>query len=217
MLMKRFLFINLTLISLISCQKTLSCDPVIDAWAKENLEYYSNAGRNEIVALSMSRQMAIYRGLTSEKKVELWKAKKHLVHQSGILSEAEYNDYSRLFDYMKPYHYDSAKGMQELRNYAGEWKALMQDKYSWDEEKLFVFSHIWMTRQEFLQAILCDSVITKGNGAPGTHGDGTCDCSYSIYCQTSGLGRVCSDKDKCKQGDGGCGIVGSSNCTGICQ
>lgn len=219
--MRRLLLCIFTLICFASCTKTLSCDPAIDEWAKKNVEYYSMAPRDVIVSLPLSRQQAIYRGLPAERKVELWRAKMNLVRASGVLSREECEDYAKLFDFMQPYHYENEKGRKELNIYAEQWKEIMVVRHSWTEEKLIELSHIWMTKNEFSNALLSDNIVTKGGNLPetdtGVGGEVICNCIYSIYCKTSGLGSICDDTPMCKAGDEGCGIVGTSNCTGTCQ
>lgn len=200
-----------------SCVKTLSCDSVVDEWAKENLGYYSTASRNEIVLLPLSRQQAIYRGLSAERKFELWQIKKDLVYKSGVLSDEEYEDYVKLFNFMQPVHYEDEKGVKLLNAYAEKWMETMVTKHFWGDDQLFEFSHIWMTKEEFTNAVLSDNILTKSVSLPGLEAEVICNCIYSIYCKTSGLGSICHDSPSCKSGDEECGIVGTSNCTGTCQ
>lgn len=215
--MKRLLLLFFTVTCLVSCVKTLSCDSAVDKWAKQNIEYYSTASRDEIVSLPLSRQQAIYRGLSAERKVELWQIKKELVYKSGSLSDAEYEDYVKLFNFMQPAHYESVNGIKILNAYAEKWMDIMVTKHFWGDEQLFEFSHIWMTKEEFTNAVLSDNILTKGVSLPGMEEEVICNCIYSIYCKTSGLGSICHDSPSCKDGDEGCGIVGSSNCKGTCQ
>lgn len=218
--MKRILyvFLSCTWVSFMtSCAEQFSCDPIINEWAKDNIEYYSKAERDEIIQLPLSRQNAIYVGLSGEKKIELWKAKQRLVRDLNILSEQEYVDFSKIFDFLQPYHYESEKGRNELIQYAESWKNIMVTRYAWDEEKLFDLSHIWMTKEEFVNSAMYDMLMTKVDVSDDIVKPKVCECIYAIYCATSGLGTQCSSYPACKQGDNYCGIVGSSNCTGTCH
>lgn len=60
---------------ILSCGKEpkLSCIPEIDLWAKENIDYYESSEFDEMITLPLSRQRAIFRGFSPEKKVSLWK------------------------------------------------------------------------------------------------------------------------------------------------
>lgn len=211
-----FIFLAIMFVC-VACEKTLSCDPYLNEWANTNLSYFESADRDEFVQLPLSRQRAIYAGLSGEKKVALWKNKMQLVKQSGELSEEEFEMYSRLFDFLEPWHYDSYKGRVVMNAYADRWKKQMEERYSWDEEKFFIYTYTWMTLLEFQSAMMYDDLLTKaGAGSlPGMTLE--CNCIYSIYCKTSGLGSICSSSPECKQGAEDCGIVGNSNCTGTCQ
>lgn len=202
---------------LVSCTKTLSCDPLINEWANENYVYYESATREELVSLPMSRQRAIYIGLSAEKKVQLWKQKAQLVLSSGVLSHDEELAYMKLFDYIAPHHYDTKRGGEELSNFTTAWKEMVESKYNWDEVKLFYLTNIWMTEDEFLNAIILDNLYTKTDSVVGDMNSKTCECIYSVYCLKSGLGTICSTYPSCKLSAKSCGIAGNSNCTGTCQ
>ncbi|MBQ3250968.1 MAG: bacteriocin fulvocin C-related protein [Bacteroidales bacterium] len=204
------------LVTLISCSKTLSCDPLINEWAKANCDYYELASREEIISLPMSRQRAIYVGLSGERKVQLWREKAKMVIETGILTEDEKCLYQELFNYITPYHYETKQGSEELLCFVVAWKERVLRQYNWDEMKLFYLTNIWMTEDEFYNAILADNLYTKSGGNAGINTK-TCECIYSVYCSTSGLGSTCSTYPSCRQGTNSCGIVGSSNCTGTCQ
>ena len=73
-----------------SCTTTkLSCDNDVNIWAKEHLATYLDATRSEIVSLPLSRQRAIYRGLSPEKKSSLWKAKISYLIECNLFTSEE--------------------------------------------------------------------------------------------------------------------------------
>ena len=201
---------------MVSCstKPELSCDPIVNMWAKENIAKYENASRETIIELPISRQRAIYNGLSSQKKVDLWKSKQLLVKESNCLSETEYNDYSILFDYLKPEHYDSMDRRKELIEFANRWSMLMRSKHGWDDEKIIVYSHIWMTLEEFTIAVLSDRNFETKSITPGFDQIKNCECIYSAYCQLSAGGKICSESN-CNRVEG-CGILGTSTCDGVC-
>ena len=103
------------LVTLISCSKTLSCDPLINEWAKANCDYYELASREEIISLPMSRQRAIYVGLSGERKVQLWREKAKMVIETGILTEDDVGEYSMYLgcNYELTYGYDDLEKFME--------------------------------------------------------------------------------------------------------
>ncbi|MCM1176815.1 MAG: hypothetical protein NC308_06860 [Clostridium sp.] len=69
----------------LSCSKTprLSCSPEINAWAIDNVDYYETVCRDEFIELPLSKQRAVYVGVTGKKKVQLWQEKLDMVILEG--------------------------------------------------------------------------------------------------------------------------------------
>ena len=77
-------------------KQILSCDPEINEWAQSQIGLYENASRAEIVSLPLSKQRAIYAGLSCDKKVALWKEKIKILTESGELSQDELLDINQM-------------------------------------------------------------------------------------------------------------------------
>ena len=213
--MKELSVLLVSLCLLTACEKRLSCDPKVDKWAKDNVDYYNFAGREELAELPMSRARAIYVGLSPERKVQLWQDKLQLVRDMNILTNEEFGEYSKLFHFLKPEHYETAAGRREFNNFADKWQKKMKEQYGWDDEKIFLLSHLWMTEQEFYESIMYDNILVKSSPIV-TDKPVNCECLYSVYCRTSGTGSICATYPTCRIVSG-CGIAGNSNCNGTCQ
>lgn len=88
MKLNNLLFITICFM-IVSCSRDyLSCNPSIDAWAKENIRFYENSNRDTFIQLPYSRQIAIYRGFSSEKKLNFGK--------KDITKYALMNDYLKV-------------------------------------------------------------------------------------------------------------------------
>ena len=220
MLIMRNLFFSLSLmIVLPACQQklTLSCDPEINNWAQENIQYYVSSTRSEIVSLPLSRQRAIYRGLPGEVKVQLWKEKYEYVKKNNLLSEEELSLFSYLINSLNKEIFEDEEKRKMFNSFAEQWENIMREQFGWGDDKVFSIACCWMTEDEFAQAVVLDTMLhTRGESGDFNSSDKEdCDCRYDIYCQRMSF-TECRKNIDCNESDG-CGIVGTSSCTGKCQ
>lgn len=124
------------------------CSPELTDWAKANVEYYSTAPRSEFVALPYEKQQALYDEFSGETIVALWQYKAGTVASDGSLSDAEKAELKKLYAYVQPRHFDTSEGKEEFNAFASEWAAGMTKDYGWDEEKLFLWTYTWLTKDE---------------------------------------------------------------------
>ena len=202
------------LLLICSCAtEKLSCNKNIDKWAKENVIYYQNSSRDELVSLPWSAQQALFNGMSSEKKVELWLIKKDYLLNSSSFSPEEKKEIINLFDHLKPEVYSNKKANAEYHRFTENWEARMRTDFNWDDEILFFAVCTWMTRDEFIASTgYDDKIVTKGNGDDTNN----CNCRYTIYCEGRIHGEQCDHGANCDE-VGGCGITGTSSCNGICR
>ena len=216
--MKKFLvYLSLIYMTLfISCQKQeiLSCDPEINEWAINNLSYYENALRDEIVTLPFPKQLAIYVGLSGEKKVSLWKDKFDIVASEDMLTKNQLIHYKKFIDFIEPKHFETSQGKVEFDEFASAWEEEMKTIYSCNDETLFLIAYTWMSKEEFNLSVA--EYLTKSDIQTGPNNPVVCNCIYSLYCMTSIEGGTCQ-KGGCKQVDQGCGLMGNSTCNGRCE
>lgn len=213
--MKNTIKLLLPLLFLIcSCAtEKLSCNKNINKWAKENVSYYQNSSRDELVSLPWSAQQAIFNGLSSEKKVELWLIKKDYLLKSDSYSTEEKEEIINLFNHLKPEVYNNKRAKEEYNRFVDIWEAKMRTEFDWDDETLFFAVCTWMTRDEFIASTGYDDVfVTKGNGDHNLN----CNCRYTIYCEGRLHGSLCDHGSMCEE-VGGCGVTGTSACNGVCR
>ena len=220
--MKKILPLFLVLL-LASCQKDepkLSCTKEIDDWAKETVETMNQFDRGEIVSLPLSRQRAIYRGLSADAKCALWQAKLSLVREDKSLSTIEVAKLEDLYRHLSPNLYQDENIRESFIVYAEKWRDRMIKDHGWNDDKIFFYVCTWMSHTEFQESVLLDKIseeiMSKGPIIPGTDQKKDCNCHYSYYCVSSGLGSTCDSGYPCNLAPG-CGILGTSSCDGFCS
>ena len=214
--MKRSIVILLFITGLIACQKddvVFSCDPEINKWVLEVKNQKNGINRDELAMIPLRKQVPLFRSFKPEKKVQLWNEKLSLLIASSNLTEKEKTHISKLKDYLKPHHYGNKEKRKEFQDFAYEWEAYAREYLFWDDYELYIYVHTLLSEEEILKQIsnrgVDDLIITPPGGKPD------CECLYDIYC-AFGL-QLCDKKSGCNQTDGGCGIVGTSNCRGVCD
>lgn len=220
----------LMLAVIISCQKErkLSCDPIVDSWAKDNLSVYESSDRADIINLPYFRQKAIYVGLSGNSKVRIWKGKLALVEEQGLLSKSEFKEYSSLINSLKPEYFDTDYGKEELRKITEIWVEKMRKEFLWDDYKIYDYLESWMTEEErtksyFLESFAYNIGEVVDTGVIDTTIIDTseiavpCECRADIYCKQKGYEICYSDNDRYKCAIvQGCGLWGNDPCGGIC-
>lgn len=220
--MKRIIIVLFASLLMSSCQSLdLSCDPLINDWAKENIKRYESYNREQIVQLPLSRQKAIYRGLSGNKKLELWRGKFEMTLIDETLSKPEKEQLLNLLNNLSAKLFDNTKEWERFQPYLKEWESTMRTKYNWNETKLFIYCHTWLSESELRNAILYDSIITKTQGlTPGLDDENEnkkCSCLTDAYCAYSeGYYKCEIENNKCEI-NGGCGLLGQQDCTGTCK
>lgn len=199
---------------------SLSCDPQINDWAEKNISHFTKSDRNELTNLPLNKARAIYRGLTNEHKASLWQLKvEDYIKTEGLIGD-EKNSYSQLLQIIPQLY---GKGRIEDDTYLAieVWEQKMREDYNWTDEDLFWSSCTWMTKEEYQKALVLQyryyGRTTKSGGGPEINDDDEkteCECIWNIGC---GGGLSCERlPDPCEVIQD-CGILGSSNCKGVCK
>ena len=212
---KHFVLTLLLLTTLNSCTKEtlLSCDPYTNNWAKEKLSYYENAGRNELLQLSIAEQRAIINGMSGTKRVSLWHEKLEIIKSENLLSPEELSIYEETITYMKDYHFENPKKSQDLISFIESKLIILYENYNWDEKKEFYYYHTWLTESEYNDAILYELIHQSSTDPDDNINSKDCSCRSSrLECSA---GMICTEGNCNKVL--GCGIVNMSNCIGICK
>jgi hypothetical protein len=218
MLVHAMLILCMTILSSCSKEQLLSCDPIIDEWAKENLHYYENAGREELLELSLSEQRAIIIGLSGAKRVQLWNEKLEIIKEEKILIGEELSIYESIINTLQPIHFENSNKTQEFLGFVEQKLEILYDRYAWDEQKEFYFLHTWLTKKEYADAYIFEHLQTKGEFDPsiggGTNTDAkACECRAN---RAECFGTQLCEKGGCET-ELGCGILNMSLCNGLCK
>lgn len=212
--MRSFFLLFLFSLFFVGCSKdelTYSCDSEVDRWVKENKEMYSNISRDSLNFFSLKKQLGLYRSFSSKQKIKLWTAKVEVLLSDNKFSDREKEHFLKLIEYVKPSHFETESGRDEFLIFAEEWEKYGRTYFGWKDEDLFYSTHILLTKKEFLERKSID-LKTKEFELPSLEAK-DCECLYSIYCSGT---QTCS-KGSCTISDGGCGILGTSNCKGYCD
>lgn len=211
--MKKSFLLFLSLLPIISCSKEhLSCNPEVERWAKMNIEYYSNASREELVNMPLNRVRAIYRGFSDEKKANLWLEK--INSYSSILEGQEKESYLELKKIVAEY-YCTPGGKKSIDDLVSRWEEQMRSRFGWDDETLFFASCTWLTYDEYILASLMQYQEIQIRYDPINDKIDDCECIYNIGCP-GGFSCEKNTPQGCNEVVD-CGIVGTSPCKGICM
>lgn len=212
-----------------SCSKDVkySCDPEVDAWAKENIEDIRTMTRTQFLDLSVAYQQAAYSVFSADKKIDVWSAK------CAELLELPWTDLEKdhinaLLTLIKEndswwYQQERANSKRELEAIADE---VMIKTYRWTE---YAYETLGWDK-DLVRAIIASPgqlMDTKGKLRTGknelsgsilikTRGESTCDCSRSS--------DWCSGYNQCGKGcirgntpyDWVCGTFLMYRCDGVC-
>lgn len=214
-----WVLISSMLIIPMSCsfgESMYSCDPEVEAWTKANAESYASASREEIASLSLDRQRAIFRALSGEQKVQLWHGKLQSIMLDIALTDSEKQELSTLFNFLEPRHYDTKKGLKEIQDYATAWETKMRTEYNWTDEKLYFYTHTWLTKTELDAAILQEGLVSLRKAARNEDAE-DCNCRYDSDCRYESGGSDCDSDKNCKLVRPGCGALNAFSCDGLCS
>lgn len=223
--MKKVTLIILLLISsgiyMTSCNKEeelkYSCDPVLNQWATDNARTLSVSTRDEIVQyLTIDSQFAAYRTLRPANQCNVWKDKLRIVSNTFSLSTAEKDHINTAYNYLQPSMFDGESNISALKTWAEAWKAYGVSKFGWSAEYCYLIAGTWLTPQEIDKYKAYRYNNSSGGGlSTGPNASGIdCECYYSLSCSVLDDGS-CIDGGCNKKI--GCGVFGTSNCTGRCK
>lgn len=207
----QLLFAVLLALSFASCQKerpVYACDPPLNDWAVQHRESNQNITRGELASiLSVDTQMAVYHSLSSANKYNIWKSKMEIVKRDSSLSNSEKQHIQNAIDYIQPDSWEDDQSLATLEAWAGNWGQYAAEHLGWDSTKLFLIAETWLMEPEMQQ--IKDHYASRPPNNPEVS---ACNCRYTISCFWS---VESCNRGKCTR-QGGCGLFGSSTCTGTC-
>jgi len=214
MMKKAFYFLFVSSVLFASCTNSnLSCDEIINRWAEDHLpDLCVNVERSQITEIPLGRQYAIYNGLDSNAKYELWRGKFEMLKKDGNLPDEQKQFFQELFVFISPALFDKDYNPGQ-RFY--ELKAKAEALFADSPANYFYSVCTWMTQEEYNSAYLNDSAVITRIDPPGhDEPQKNCTCRHDIECL--GQGGTCEKTDKCEQ-QKACGFLGMYYCNGFCD
>lgn len=229
MKMKKSLLIVTILLGMSSCQQDdeliYSCDPVEDAWAKENLDDIRVMTRANWLEIDDSKKRVVYRAFSAEQKQDFWveKIDKILLENQWKENESEHilllkgavQEHLNWFD-AKGIEADE-KTFDEFKIFAYQWLEYARNELKWDE---FLIGSIVATGDDLvMENGKVKNSILSSNRVILKKREEYCNCKTSnILFTTCGplSNGECVSSPPCEE-IRDCGFLTSETCDGICK
>lgn len=235
---KVFLLIAvITAIGFYSCEtKQYSCDPVADAYVKNNLSVIKTMTREDWLQLDENEgvKRVVYSVFSTNQKRKFWEGKITEVIAINIWNEKEKEHLKKLLNYIRANDIFSKEADEDAIDiFLYKWCDYATSKLKWSERLIYVIagngnracvSPTSTVASTELQICIEDNDIDIGGGGGNNNGSKpTCRCSQvSDFCNSSPITHqspyftiVCKSSN-CKQTISGCGLLWMKRCDGIC-
>jgi len=205
------------MLSCMACSKLeYSCSPTTNEWVLQNKEQYANVPRAQLATFDPDKQLGLFRSFVPEQKVRIYQEKYNYLMGLDSLSIPEKAHLTKLYRIVSPDIYASDAAKQKFNEFADAWAEEAKQLLGWTEKEIFLYTHTWLTLEEVNDRIGQRVARYEYNDNTGDETDiKDCTCHYSISCIFSISGLTCKTGG-CYKVDG-CGISGTSNCTGLCD
>lgn len=228
---KTFLLLNILLLGFIlnSCTKKepfYSCSPQLNSWAEKNSNNFHGINRRQLATLHPALQKVVYRMLTPENKLSIWKEKLLLVKASSQ-GQQRIKKIEQLIDrvHISWFNKPIDKPLRAIdEEFLTKWENELLSDGSIDSIAFVIDFCTFMTRNDvdtfLLNPTAMDtSWLSHPIAFPEMNSNlkaapiQDCSCRYNIYCNIFFAGE-------CKQGGCfeiyDCGLLGGSKCIGLC-
>ena len=200
-------------VNIISCKKKsediYSCNSVINEKVKKSRTENQNITRAELASKGLDEQFAIFRSLTSENKLRIYKEKIDLLLSTNNYSSIELQYLNSVRNSTSSSVYDlDVDAREELNTYHYNYQ---KNTLGWSELDIVSSLETWLTENELI--ILQKQLPNGGGGTPPTP---DCHCRKDIWCDFSGTTGYDCDWGGCKV-TSGCGWLSGSDCKGRCK
>ena len=216
------ILISVTLVAmafLTSCKQDeliYSCDPVVDAWTKANIDEIRAMSRTDFLNLSMAHQRAAFNVYTPQQRINLWKEKleetlllewtaSERIHIETLLNMVVNNDEWFSND-------RSEEVMDQIAIEIYRWTEYAREELGWDRKlgyALLGTPQIMNAHKEVNSSLPLPSFSKQ----EGSGNRGKCECSTSSnWCSDTGCLYVAS----CDASSLGCGTMWLYSCDGLC-
>ena len=199
-------FVALTM-TLVACNKEeqiFSCDPYIQKYVTENLEVNQDITRDSLANLPFEYQTVVFRSLTSENKLRIFKEKIDLV--LNLVSDFSDEDRDALLllrnEAPESIYEDSEE--YEVHPFVQNWESMVRSELGWTDTAIEIYVSTWNTPSELRNKAYSPSQVGVGTA---------CGCRSFWGC--AGFGS-CNWDSGCTSTNQGCGIWGGAKCQGSC-
>ncbi len=181
-----------------------SCDSEIDAWVKSNKTELNNMSREDLSKLDIPHQQAALRMFTPKRKKQLWTEKYNEVLHNNNFSKEELKHLLFVSNFIKTKDF-SKTNTKEEDEIMFEWLKKSMDDFGWSKEFLY--------DSFFTYGVIKTPYKTDQNKKVNPGRDlSNCNCRWWCW----GWWQSCYGGG-CDETNGGCGMIGSSDCTGDCS
>jgi hypothetical protein len=212
------------------CQKddlVYSCDPEEDAIVKENLIEIREMSRQDWLQVDNNLKTPVYRAFASQQKQTFWVDKLNEALEAHEWNELERNHIIALRDavsanpdwFILPHKRGSKKKFEEFEK---RWENYAKDSLMWTDKQIFAVGETGAKLLDKSGEVSFDitspvavnfAVVRLKSGTENSN-QPDCNCTNTLGCG----GDKCNKSYQiCKMTDGGCGFLGGSDCTGLCD
>jgi len=207
-----YLFI-ISLLSISCAKEYYSCTPSVNEWVKQHKAMYANIPRSQLASFDRDKQSGLFVSFTPQQKARIYQEKYDYLMGLEILSQKEKEQLTKLFQLVTPEIYQNEANRTKFNILANEWEKETKELLGWSDSEIFLHTHTWLTLEEI------EDVITRNMSYMGEVAFGrkpNCTCLYDTYCWFLSLGTETCAYGNCEEVLE-CGIVGNSNCKGLCK
>ena len=190
---------------LLGCKKNevkYSCNPKSHHYALVNLSGNQTISRDSLIRLEKDIQFAVWRSMTTENKKRIFDEKIEKVMADEPLTTLESDFLLTIRNYYQVDMYENPD--TTLFN---SWEQYAIDTLGWTMNRITAYVGMWATLEEINREL-------EPGQLPNGSTDPDCHCRYDIACSWAYGG--CVDTKTC-QIKRGCGLLGTSDCKGLCD
>jgi hypothetical protein len=179
-----------------------SCNPVAHQYALVNLSGNQTISRDSLVKLEKDFQFAVWHSMSSDNKKRIFDEKINKVLEEESLMPKERDYLLTIKNYYEEDMYENPDS-----NYFNSLERYAIDTLGWTVNQITVYVGMWATLEEINREL-------EPGYLPNRTTNPDCHCKYDIACSWAYGG--CVDTKTCQMAIG-CGLLGTSKCSGLCD
>lgn len=124
-----------------------SRNDMINNYINSSEERNQNISRDNLAMLPSEYQIAVFRSLSNENKIRIFKEKIELVINSERLSQLEINHLKSTLAFIKPSYYNP-EFEEKVSSFYENWKKVAMSNFNWSEMRTEMYVETWFTEHE---------------------------------------------------------------------